>query len=87
MEYILVLHLFLKDSGADTDPCAWNFRGPAAASEPETQAIQTEAQRIASGIVLWISYHITAYAWLTPFGYAIDEGVCNYPTNYDNQVK
>ena len=77
----------MKDSGGDTDPCSWTFRGPAAASEPETQAIQTEAQRIASGIVLWVSYHITAYAWLTPFGYAVDLGVCNYPINYDNQVK
>ena len=59
------------------------FHGPSAASEPETQVMQAQADTL--DIMVWSSYHTAVPAWLLPYGHRID-GVCQIPDNYDDEM-
>jgi len=55
------------NSGSSNDPCSETYRGPSAASEPETQAIRNLVQTILPKI--GFSNHSVAGRYLNPYGY------------------
>jgi len=75
---------WLSDGASDW-VCLDIYAGSSPASEPETQAVQAEAQRIGSTILSWTSIHSFSSLWLTPFGNTVDGFNCFYPDDY-NQV-
>jgi len=59
------------DGGSSPLECSDLYRGPTAASEPETQAVSTYTQGlIASGVQFetFLTFHTFGYYWLVPFG-------------------
>ncbi|MBV6479823.1 MAG: hypothetical protein HGGPFJEG_02619 [Ignavibacteria bacterium] len=56
-----------NNSGSSNDPCSETYRGPSAASEPETQAIKNLVQSILPKI--GFSNHSVAGRYLNPYGY------------------
>lgn len=55
------------NSGSSGDPCSDTYRGPSAASEPETQAIKNLCTAIQPKIAF--SVHSVAGRYLNPYGY------------------
>jgi len=55
------------NSGSSPDPCSDTYRGPSAASEPETQAIKNFVLQIRPEI--GFSVHSVAGRYLNPYGY------------------
>ncbi len=55
------------NSGSSNDPCSETYRGTAAGSEPETQAIMNYIQQVRPKIAF--SYHSVAGRYLNPYGY------------------
>ena len=58
--------------GASTDSCSEIYQGPAAGSEPETQALMAVGQRLNSSLLYYVSLHAYGQSWLTPWGYKTD---------------
>jgi murein tripeptide amidase MpaA len=58
--------------GASTSPCAQDYKGPSAASAPETKALVAFAQNIKStqGLKLYIDWHSYSQLFMTPYGYS-----------------
>ena len=59
--------------GASTDSCSEIYQGPAAGSEPETQALMAVGQRLNSSLLYYVSLHAYGQSWLTPWGYKTDQ--------------
>ena len=61
--------------------------GSGASSEPEVQVVEDAMVQLAEDrdVVLMMSVHTAAEAWLMPFGYEVD-GVCATPSDYDDLV-
>lgn len=55
------------NSGSSSDPCSDTYRGPSAASEPETQAVKNLCTSIQPKIAF--SVHSVAGRYLNPYGY------------------
>ncbi|XP_058834630.1 carboxypeptidase B-like [Topomyia yanbarensis] len=55
--------------GVSSDPCADNFAGSAALSEPETQAIRDTVSRYATNLKLYLSVQAASKKVLYPFSY------------------
>jgi murein tripeptide amidase MpaA len=58
--------------GASTSACAQDYKGPSAASAPETKALASFAQGIknSQGLKLYIDWHSYSQLFMTPYGYS-----------------
>lgn len=58
--------------GASTNPCAQDYKGPSAASAPETRALASFASSIRSsqGLKLYIDWHSYSQLFMSPYGYS-----------------
>ncbi|KAH7313752.1 zinc carboxypeptidase [Stachybotrys elegans] len=58
--------------GASTSPCAQDYKGPSAASAPETRALTTFAQNIRNtqGLKLYIDWHSYSQLFMSAYGYS-----------------
>ena len=83
--HLTLIRTFLKlielivthpDAGSSTDPCSNNYAGSSPASEPETQAVQAEAVRLAPSLMGFVTLHSAAYMWLHPWGHEDEPGQC-----------
>jgi len=68
----------IVDAGTSTNPCSDTFRGPVAASEPETKAVQAALDARGSNLILSIHFHTYGSLWLQPWGSVNPDGSCNY---------
>lgn len=69
-------------SGASTNPCAEDYRGTSAFSEPETQVARNFLQTIGSHSNVFISVHAYSNMWLVPWG-----GRTAKPTDYNELLR
>lgn len=55
--------------GLSHDPCDEQYCGPSPASEPETLAVQSEAQRLVaeSRLQAWLTVHSFGRVWMFPW--------------------
>jgi carboxypeptidase A2 len=66
------------NAGSSALACSETYHGPTAGSEPETQALQSEAVRLGSSLITSIHMHTYGQYWLIPWGsYAADGTTCN----------
>ncbi|ELU10131.1 hypothetical protein CAPTEDRAFT_219486 [Capitella teleta] len=54
--------------GVSSNPCSDIFCGTEGGSEPETQAVQNELQRLGGGIVAMVTMHSYGNMWMFPWG-------------------
>ena len=73
----------MPDAGSSDDPCSTNYAGSGAASEPETQAVQDEAIRLAPRLLAFVTLHSAAEMWLHPWGHVDEDGECAYADDED----
>lgn len=71
--------------GISTNPCSDTYLGSAPASEPETEIIQGEIDRLADDLDSFVTFHTAATMWLIPWGHSID-GVCVRADDHDEMV-
>ena len=81
-------NLCSSETGASSWECSSTYRGSSAASEPETQAVQAHGQKVAaeSDLVVWLTFHTTANAYLTPYGNNDEQGECDRSPSHDEIV-
>jgi carboxypeptidase A2 len=66
-----------SNAGSSALPCSETYQGDSAASELETQAVQTEAVRVGSTLLTSIHLHTYSKLWLIPWGsYSADGVTC-----------
>ncbi|ELU10448.1 hypothetical protein CAPTEDRAFT_85410, partial [Capitella teleta] len=53
--------------GTSSFACMDTYGGKSAASEPETQAVQDEAQRVGRDVLAWVSINSYSILWLAPY--------------------
>ena len=53
--------------GVSYDPCSQIYCGTEPASEPETQAVQDEAQRLRGRLRGWLTMHSYGNMWMFPY--------------------
>ena len=74
-DFFLFITLPSEDDGSSPLECSGTYRGPEAASEPETQAVQDFVSgRTADGeeFEAFLTFHTYGYYWLVPFGNCTD---------------
>ncbi|XP_047736396.1 inactive metallocarboxypeptidase ECM14 [Hyalella azteca] len=59
-------------AGTSDDSCSETYRGPSAASEPETQHVQAAITALASEAAALFSIHSYSQLWMYPYGYTSD---------------
>jgi carboxypeptidase T len=57
------------DKGSSGDPCAEDFRGPSAFSEPETQAIRNLVENRKDKLIMAFNFHAFGNLLIYPFNY------------------
>ena len=69
--------------GSSNDPCAEDYHGSAAFSEPEIAALRDFIKSLGGGdtVAMYNDYHAYSQYWMTPFGYTETK-----PANYEQQV-
>lgn len=75
------------------DPCDQDYHGASPASEPETQALQSEAVRLQAddqpGVAAWVTVHSYGWMWMYSWGFTEDftqSGDCAKTDDYDDMV-
>ncbi|KAF2365515.1 Carboxypeptidase activation peptide [Trinorchestia longiramus] len=58
--------------GTSDNSCSQTYRGPSAASEPETQVVQAAINELAPSTKALFSIHSYSQLWMYPFGYTSD---------------
>ncbi len=66
--------------GVSTDPCADQFPGPGAFSEPEVRAVADFVSR--AGVMAYLAVHSCSQYYMTPYGILED-----LPPDYDELVR
>ncbi|XP_070577614.1 carboxypeptidase B-like [Ptychodera flava] len=69
-------------AGASTNPCAADYRGPYALSEPEVKGVTDYLRNLDQEVKLFIDFHSYSQLWLSPWGYRRIR-----PADYTEQVK
>ncbi|ELU10347.1 hypothetical protein CAPTEDRAFT_158182 [Capitella teleta] len=72
--------------GISTNPCSDTYLGSAPASEPETEIIQGEIDRLADDLDSFVTFHTAATMWLIPWGHSID-GVCVRADDHEEMME
>lgn len=63
----------MNETGSSSNPCAEDYRGASAFSEPETQAIKNFVD-LHTNIVSGVNIHSYGNAWIYPFNFVADGG-------------
>lgn len=70
------------NAGTSTNPCSETFRGPSAASEPETIVTQAALRNRASSLLFSMHLHTYGQLWLIPWGSVTTSGACNMANDH-----
>jgi carboxypeptidase A2 len=76
--------------GVSDNPCSDLYCGPEGASEPETQAVQSEAARLAPRTIpAWVTIHSYGRMWMHPWGHTVDNAgrTCQRATDHDEMFR
>ncbi|CDW88577.1 zinc carboxypeptidase family [Stylonychia lemnae] len=76
-----------KDSGSSSNPCAEDYRGPSAFSEPETKNIQNFLQQQDGKIMIALNLHSWGNLLIQPFNYDLDTHNLDLEQNYPTFAK
>jgi len=66
------------NAGTVTNPCGETFRGPNAASEPETVNVQNALREQGADLLFSVHFHTYGSLWLIPWGSVNPDGSCSY---------
>ena len=69
-----------------TNPCSETYCGPHGGSEPETQAVQNELQRLKNDILALVTLHSFGRMWMFPWGNTIDGLNCERAADHGELV-
>ena len=76
-----ILCLF-TETGCSSDPCSNQYKGSAAMSEPEMQAVKAAAEPLQGRLKLFLTLHSYSQLFLSVYGYNYNK----YPDNHQEHV-
>jgi carboxypeptidase A2 len=75
--------------GVSHSPCSETFCGPSGGSEPETQSVSAELNRLGSSLLATVTVHAYGQMWMFPWGNTVNHAgrVCERAADHDDLMK